>query len=87
MKLLLNVTLQGVSADHVVELDREPRDADVKRVAVELIRSGKIQGLRFGGLPEGVFDNYTVDRFDAPNGGRRLYLRPKVPFGTAASHG
>ena len=30
----------------------------------------------FGGI-----DDYVVDRFDTPAGGRRIYLRPKVPFG------
>jgi hypothetical protein len=29
-------------------------------------------------LPDGAFDNFVVDRFDA---GDRIYLRPKVPFG------
>lgn len=81
MRLILNVTLQGVSADHQLEFDGEPRDADVKRVAIELIRSGSIPGLHVGGLSDSVFDNYVVDRFDTPEGGRRVFLRPKVPFG------
>ena len=83
MRLILNITLQGVSADHPLEFDGEPRDADVKRVAVELIRSGSISGLHVGGLSERAFDDYVVDRFDTPEGGRRLFLRPKVPFGAA----
>lgn len=85
MKLTLNITLQGVSADHTLEFDVEPRDEDVRRVAVELVRSGNLPGLQVAGLPEDAFDSYVVDRFNTPEGGRRLFLRPKVPFG-AASH-
>jgi hypothetical protein len=84
VRMILNVTLQGVSADHPLEFDTEPRDADVKRVAVELIRSGSIAGLHLGGIAANVFDDYVVDRFDTPEGGRRLFLRPKVPFGSTA---
>ncbi len=86
MKLHLNITLQGVSADHTLEFDVEPRDEDVKRVAVELVRSGDLPGLHVGGLSEDAFDSSVVDRFNTPVGGRRLFLRPKVPFG-AAAHG
>ncbi len=89
MRLTLNITLQGVSADHPLEFDGEPRDQDVKRVAVELIRSGSVPGLHVGGLSDRAFDDYVVDRFDTPEGGRRLFLRPKVPFGmpSAAARG
>jgi hypothetical protein len=86
VKLNLNITLQGVSADHTLEFDVEPRDEDVKRVAVELVRSGNLPGLHVGGLSEDAFDSYVVDRFNTPEGGRRLFLRPKVPFG-AGTHG
>jgi hypothetical protein len=79
----LNITLQGVSGDYTVDFDGEPRDGDVKRVAVELIRSGDLPGLHVSGLPADTFDGYVVDRFDTPEGGRRLFLRPKVPFGAA----
>jgi hypothetical protein len=81
VRLILNITLQGVSADHTLDFDVEPRDEDVKRVAVELIRSGSLRGLHIGGLAEHTFDDYVVDRFDTPEAGRRLFLRPKVPFG------
>jgi hypothetical protein len=82
VRMTLNVTLQGVSADHLLEYDGEPRDVDVKRIAVELVRSGALPGLHVGGLSETAFDGYVVDRFDTPEGGRRLFLRPKVPFGS-----
>jgi hypothetical protein len=52
---------------------------------VELVRSGCIPGLHVGGLSESAFDDYVVDRFDTPEGGRRLFLRPKVPFGAVLS--
>ena len=85
MKVVLNITLQGVSADHTLEFEGEPRDEDVKRVAVELVRSGNLPGLHVAGLPEDAFDAYMVDRFNTTEGGRRFFLRPKVPFGAAAS--
>lgn len=84
MKVILNITLQGVSGDYSVDFDGEPRDADVKRTAVELVRSGSLSGLHVAGLPEDTFEGYVVDRFDSPDGGRRLFLRPKVPFGAGA---
>ena len=81
MKLVLNITLQGVSVDHTLEFDGEPHDGDVKRIALELVRSGSIPGLHVAGLPDDAFDDYVVDRFNTPEAGRRLFLRPKVPFG------
>jgi hypothetical protein len=83
VKVILNITLQGVSGDYTVDFDGEPRDGDVRRTAVELIRSGSLPGLHVSGLPADTFDGYVVDRFDTPEGGRRLFLRPKVPFGSA----
>ena len=56
-------------------------DGDVRRIAVEVVRSGGLRGLSIANLPERAFDDYVVDRFDTPAGGRRIYLRPKVPFG------
>src|SRR5579859_8013955 len=78
---ILNITLNGVSADYPVELDYEATDRDVKRIAVEVVRGGEVPGLMVRDLPDTAFDNYVVDRFDTPQGGRRLFLRPKVPFG------
>ena len=48
MKVILNITLQGVSGDYTVDFDGEPRDWDVKRTAVELVRSGSLPGLHVG---------------------------------------
>jgi hypothetical protein len=77
----LNITYNGLSADYPLELDYEIGDADVKRVATELVRTGDVPGLQIANLPEHAFDNYVVDRFVSPQGGQRIYLRPKVPFG------
>ncbi len=57
-------------------------DGDVRRIAVEVVRSGGIRGLVIANLGEHAFDDYVVDRFETPQGGRRIYLRPKVPFGS-----
>jgi hypothetical protein len=77
----LNITYNGLSADYPLEIDYEIGDADVKRIAVEVVRSGGVPGLQIANLPERAFDNYVVDRFASPQGGQRLFLRPKVPFG------
>jgi hypothetical protein len=79
--MILNITWNGISADAEVHADTRVSDRDVKRIAVELIRSGGVAGLYVRDLPSDAFDNFVVDRFDTAEGGRRLFLRPKVPFG------
>ena len=83
---VLNIPYNGLSADYPLDVDYQLTDRDVRRIAVEVVRSGGIRGLQVANLGEHAFDDYVVDRFDAPNGdrdrnGRRIYLRPKVPFG------
>ncbi|MCE9669569.1 hypothetical protein LY474_17380 [Myxococcus stipitatus] len=77
----LNITYDGMSADVPVELDRPVSDADVRRIAVELIRSGGVPGLHLSQLRDDTFQHYAVDRFRGARGEDRIYLRPKVPFG------
>jgi hypothetical protein len=79
---VLNITYNGLSADYPLDLNYNLTDADVRRIAVEVVRSGGIRGLMAPNLDERAFDNYVVDRFDGPEGGQRIYLRPKVPFGS-----
>ena len=76
----LNITYNGLSADYPMELDALVSDADVKRIAVEVLRSGHVAGLALPHLADSAFDGFVVDRLQ---GGQRLYLRPKVPFGAA----
>ena len=78
---VLNITYNGLSADYPLDLDYDLTDADVRRIALEVVRSGGIRGLQIANLDERAFDNYVVDRFDGREGGQRIYLRPKVPFG------
>jgi hypothetical protein len=78
---VLNITYNGLSADYPLDLNYNLSDADVRRIAVEVVRSGGVRGLQVANLNERAFDNYVIDRFDAPEGGQRIYLRPKVPFG------
>ena len=78
---VLNITYNGMSADCPLELETRITDADVRRIAVELVRSGGVPGLQLANLADDAFDRFVVDRFDAPQGGQRIYLRPKVPFG------
>jgi hypothetical protein len=78
---VLNITYNGLSADVPVELEVDVNDGDLRRIAVELVRSGGVPGLHIANLDGTAFDNYVVDRFASPQGGQRMYLRPKVPFG------
>ena len=78
---ILNITYNGLSVDYHMDIDFEITDADVRRIAVELIQSGDVEGLHIANLSRGTFSNYVVDRVETPDGGKRIYLRPKVPFG------
>ena len=77
----LNITYNGLSADLPLELDGPVSDGDVRRIAVEVVRSGGAAGLHLAHLSEDAFNHYVVDRFRGPRGEERIYLRPKVPFG------
>jgi hypothetical protein len=80
--MILNITWSGVSADADISVDTAISDRDIKRIAVEMIRSGDVPGLHVSTLPNDAFEHFVVDRFDTPEGGQRLFLRPKVPFGS-----
>ncbi len=77
----LNITYNGLSSDLPLELDGHVSDVDVRRIAVEVVRSGGVPGLHISNLCEDAFSHYVVDRFRGPRGEERIYLRPKVPFG------
>lgn len=74
----LNVTYNGLSADYTMELDVQVTDMDIRRIAVELLRTGGLTGLHVPNLAQNAFDGFVVDRLQ---NGERIYLRPKVPFG------
>jgi hypothetical protein len=78
---VLNITYNGLSADYPLDVDTNLTDGDVRRIAVEVVRSGGVRGLMVANLSERAFDDFVIDRFETPQGGRRIYLRPKVPFG------
>ncbi len=79
-KAVLNITYRGVSRDVPGLFDAHTSDLDLKRIAVEVVRSGVLHGLHERRLDAHAFDHYVIDRF-AGDGPGRLYLRPKVPFG------
>jgi hypothetical protein len=81
---ILNITYQGRSADLPQPLDDSTADRDVLRIAVEVVRSGDLPGLVIPNLPADAFRHFVVDRITDPTGVCRIYLRPKVPFGTPA---
>jgi hypothetical protein len=78
---ILNITYQGMSADYELELDFAASDEDIRRIAVEVVRSGGVRGLHVAQLPFNAFDQFVIDRLRAADGAQRIYLRPKVPFG------
>lgn len=78
---VLNITYGGLSADYPLDVDYALSDADVRRIAIEVVRAGGLRGLQIANLAEGAFDHYVVDRLTSPSGEPRIYLRPKVPFG------
>lgn len=82
--MILNITYQGQSADYDLALDQTASDADIRRIAVELVRSGSVRGLHVTNLADGAFGDFVVDRLTAANGETKIYLRPKVPFGCAS---
>ena len=75
---MLNITYGGLSADYPLDVAVDLSDADVRRIAIEVVRAGGVWAGRE--VPDAAFDNYVVDRFASPDGDR-IYLRPKVPFG------
>jgi hypothetical protein len=78
---ILNITYNGLSVDYPLEVGSRLSDYDVRRIAVEVVRSGGLRGLVIANLPNNAFDHYVVDRFGAGTKNERIYLRPKVPFG------
>jgi hypothetical protein len=78
---ILNITYQGLSADYELELDFAASDEDIRRIAVEVVRSGGVRGLHVAQLPFNAFDQFVIDRLRSADGAQRIYLRPKVPFG------
>ncbi len=74
---IINITFNGVSADYPLDTAVALSDADVRRIAVEVVRAGGVRGMAAANLAEGAFDGYVVDRL-----GDKIYLRPKVPFGS-----
>ena len=78
---ILNITYQAQSADYELAIDFATTDADIRRIAVEVVRSGGMRGLYIPNLPQNSFASFVVDRLTGPGGEQRIYLRPKVPFG------
>lgn len=77
----LNITYQGQSADYDLAIDYAASDADIRRIAAEVVRSGGVRGLHVPELRDDAFDSFVVDRLRGDGGQEKIYLRPKVPFG------
>jgi hypothetical protein len=86
--VVINITYNGISVDYPLEVDHRLSDHDVRRIAIEVVRSGHVKGLHLSNLKSNAFDSFVVDRTHAPQiGGERIYLRPRVPFGAASGRG
>ena len=79
---ILNITYNGLSVDYAREIASEMDDRDIRRLAAEVVRSGELQGLHIANLDDRAFDGHVVDRVTTGAGKPRVYLRPKVPFGS-----
>ncbi len=78
---ILNITLHGASADYPTQVPFDIDESDLKRLAIEVVRAGEVPGMYDSQVSSDAFANYVVDRISTNEGGQRLYLRPKVPFG------
>lgn len=78
---ILNITYGGRSADVPQPVEDWISDAEVARVAVEVVRAGALPGLGMVHVSRDVFRHFVVDRLRDHAGNLRIYLRPKVPFG------
>lgn len=81
----LNITFNGISADYHLDVDAHLSDHDIRRIAVELVRSRGLPAYRLNSIHERIFDDFVIDRHDERRRGR-IYLRPKVPFGARLAH-
>ncbi|VAW81681.1 hypothetical protein MNBD_GAMMA12-734 [hydrothermal vent metagenome] len=78
---ILNVTIDGISVDYPHEIDFTLADNEIRRIATELVRSASLPGVLSKSTANKFFHHSVVDRFDTFEGGKRIYLRPRVPFG------
>ena len=77
----LNITLNGQNGNLKDPVFYDSSDADIKEWGTEAVRTGGVAGIDAD--PNADFSDFVVDRFDAKDGeDNRLYLRPKVPFGS-----
>ena len=81
MPVLINMTYQGQSGNHLANIDPGLDDANIRRVCEEAVRAGEVPGLG-SNLPARAFSNFVIDRFHGPEGAR-FVVRPKVPFGNS----
>ena len=63
---ILNITYNGTSADFGQPIDDRSSDADVRRYAVELVRSGGLRGLHIANLPSDAFDYLSLIHISEP---------------------
>jgi hypothetical protein len=70
----VNVTYAGLSCD-IGKVEEATADDEIRRIATESLLATHPD------IAQDALQHYVVDRFNTPEGGRRIYVRPKVPFG------
>ena len=73
----VNVTYAGLSCD-IGKVEEASSDDEIRRIATESLLATHPD------IAQDALQHYVVDRFNTPEGGRRIYVRPKVPFGAGA---
>ena len=77
----LNVTHGGQNGDYPDPVPFDASDADIRQWATEAITTGYIPGIPVDAGAD--LGDFVVDRFDSTEDvpERRLFVRPKTPFG------
>lgn len=74
--MIIVITHAGRTTEHSLVMEDVDLDDAYIRSLAEEIRD----------MPRGTLDHFVVDRMPAPEGAEvRLYVRPKVPFGSSNS--
>ena len=77
----LNVTWAGNNGDYPDPVPFDASDGDIKQWATEAIHTGYIPGIPAD--ENANLQDFVIDRFDSTDDvpERRLFARPKTPFG------
>src|SRR6267142_1634385 len=78
---VLNITYNGLSADYPLDVDYKLSDADVRRIAIEVVRAGGVRGLQIANLPDNAFERVLFcdfDRVESKNILAQAYVKQSI---------